>query len=1081
MNKRAPSFPVVGIGASAGGVQALELFFDTAPPDSGMAFVVVTHLPAGRKSLLGEILARHTQMPVRDAREGVAVAPNHVYVGPPGVILTMEDGRFQIRQAEDVHRKLALIDVFLSSLSRDCGDQAVGIILSGSGADGALGVKAIKDAGGLTLAQAPDSTGPGFPGMPESAIATGLVDFAVPVTEMGAKLVTHARALERLDAAAEAEMKQALESVFAVLRNGTGHDFTGYKTRNFMRRLHRRMDIQQCETVSDYVQRLRESPDEVTLLFRDLLINVTSFFRDSGAFEALKEQVVPRLFEGKAGPDSVRIWAPGCSTGEEAYSVGMLLLEYVETLPRPHPNIAIFATDIDEQALTAARGGRYPAALMENVSPERRQKFFTVDEAGSFVVNKPLRELCVFATHNTLRDPPFSRMDLISCRNLLIYFGAEAQRRVLPLFHYALRPGGFLFLGMSETIGRFTELFTPLDKRHCLFKAREAARQARRLFLPEGLPPPPFAIPGAGRTVKPEARLRQAVASCIIEKFAPPYVVVDEDGDIVFSSPRTGRYLELSPGAPTRQLLAMARKDLRLDLRGALREATETRRAAMRENIKMGTENGQERHVTLTVDPILRQNDGNPLFAVIFTEPGAAPAGEANARVEETQNGAAQLEGELRETRERLQTTIEEYETALEQLKSSNEELLSLNEETQSSNEELESSKEELQSVNEALQTVNYELYTKLQELDRAHSDLNNLFASTQIATVFLDHNLVIRNFTPAAAKLFNIIQTDAGRPLTDLAVKLHYPEFQADIEKVLARGEQIERRVASDDADADADARRYLARLTPYRNSSQGIDGVVATFIDITTLAHSERQLQQLHDFRLNAMKGMATGLAHEINQPLAATANYLQTARRLLQTPPEQRRANVEQMLTNANEQVMRAGRIIMQLREIAARSEPDKTLHSVHDLIRDVCASKRVEAEQAKVAVALQLNAREDSALMDEAQIKLVLNNLLRNAIEAMSGLEKRELTISTSNVDGDAIRIDVADTGCGLSEEIKASLFEPFPSGKLHGMGIGLSICQLIVEGHDAKIWAEARPEGGAIFSFTLPLVRVKQAG
>ncbi len=1071
----APPFPVVGVGASAGGVQALESFLDTLPGDLGMAFVVVMHLAPDRKSLLREILARRTTMPVEEAHDGQNIEPGKVYVAAPGAVLTLEEGSLRVKLIDKAHHSLTPIDIFLTSLARDRGEYAVGVILSGSGADGALGVRAIKDAGGLTLAQTPDSSGPGFSGMPQSAIATGLVDYAVPVEQMGSKLAEQARMMQQLEAqpegGEEAATKAARETIYAILRNQTGHDFSGYKTRTFMRRLHRRMQIQQCDSIAEYAERLRQKPGEVSLLFRDLLINVTSFFRDPSAFEALRSQVIPRLFEGKGASHSVRVWAPGCSTGEEVYSVAMLLREHMDALSA-QPNVTVFATDIDEQALATARVGRYPAALMEHVSPERRQKFFAVDESGSYVVKKSLRDLCVFSPHNLLRDPPFSRMDLITCRNVLIYFGAEAQRHVLPLFHYALRPGGFLFLGMSETIGRFAELFTPVDKHHCLFQAREAPRPARVLFFANGLHPAPFATPAAAGTIRSDAQLRQTAEARVLEKFSPPHVLVNEEGDIVYSSQRTGKFLELPPGAPSRQLLAMARKELRLDLRAALREAIETRRSAMRENVKMETEDHRQEYVALTIEPVLAQGGGRPLFLVLFEEKGPAPSGEARGGEEDL--GAARLETELRDTRERLQTTIEEYETALEELKSANEELVSLNEETQSANEELESSKEELQSLNEELQTVNHELYRKLEELDRAHSDLNNLFASTQIATVFLDRNLVIRNFTPAAAKLFNIIQTDAGRPLTDLAAKLHYPEFQADIKRILAKGEHIERRVN------DEHTGQFLARLTPYRDSSGAIDGVVATFIDVSSLADSERRLQQLHDFRLNAMKGMATGLAHEINQPLAATANYLQTARRLLQTPPEQRRANVEEMLTSAHEQVMRAGRIIMQLREIAARGEPDKTLHSVHALIREVYEEKKAEAERAKVAMSLHLDARDESTLMDEAQIKLVLANLVRNALEAMNGAQKRELTISTTNIDGDAIRVDVADTGCGLSEEIKASLFEPFPSGKLHGMGIGLSICQLIVEGHDAKIWAESRPGGGAVFSFTLPLVKTRPA-
>ena len=542
---------------------------------------------------------------------------------------------------------------------------------------------------------------------------------------------------------------------------------------------------------------------------------------------------------------------------------------------------------------------------MEGVSNERRQRFFTF-ESGTYVVTKSVRDLCVFSPHSILRDPPFSRMDLISCRNLLIYFGVEAQRQVFPIMHYALKPGGFLFLGKSESIGRFTELFTPLDKRNCLYQARDTGRPSRMPLFARGLHPSPFAVhPPERSTARTETQLRQAIEARVAEYFAPPHVVVNEEGDIVYFSARTGKYLEAPLGAPNRQLLTMARKGLRLDLRSALREATEGRRTVVREGIKLQREDDGVDFVSLTVDPLPSSNGDRPLFMVLFTEAAAVssrPTGSAKERME----GAAPLEAELDNARERLQATIEEYETTLEELKSANEELISLNEEMQSSNEELESSKEELQSLNEELQTANHELNSKIEDLNRANSDLANLFDSTQIATVFLDRDLVIRSFTPTASQLFTIISTDVGRPLTDLAIKLHYPELQADIQAVLKTGTPIERRVQKD----SVDWLYYLARLTPYRDFVQGIDGVVATFIDVSGLARAELINQQLRADRLNLMGDLATDLAHELNQPLAAIAAYLNALRRLLQMPPERRSNSVEDILTKATDQCLRAG---------------------------------------------------------------------------------------------------------------------------------------------------------------------------
>jgi two-component system CheB/CheR fusion protein len=1062
-------FPIVGVGASAGGLQALEGFFRAMPRDPGMAFVIVMHLAPDRESLLAEILASHIGMTVEVARDGQLVEQNKVYVLPPNAVLTISNKRLWLRKTDAIHHERAPIDIFFASLAKDQGEFAVGVVLSGSGSDGVLGVKAIKEHGGMTLAQTGDFSGPGFAGMPDSAIASGLIDFAIPVETMAARLAESVGGIREFgDVATERRTRHddhvladALDAIYSILRDQRGHDFSGYKKRSFMRRIHRRMQIHQCKNIADYVEQLRRDAGEVTLLFRDLLINVTGFLRDPEAFDALRETVIPRLFEGRGPSDTVRVWAPGCSTGEEVVSIAILLREHMDTLSAA-PRVTIFATDIDEPALVAARAGRYPEALMENVSRERRQRFF-VAEASSYVVAKPLRDLCIFSSHSILRDPPFSRMDLISCRNLLIYFGIEAQRQVFPILHYALRPGGFLFLGKSESIGRFTDLFAPLDKKNCLFQARDTGRAARMPLLAGGLHPSPFAVHLPDRTnVRAGSQLRQLVEARVAERFAPPHVVVNEESDIVYFSARTGKYLEAPPGAPSRQLLTMARKGLRLDLRSALREAIETGRAASRESVKVQTGNAAVELVSIIVEPLPERDGGQPLFLVLFNEcTSVTPLEPVVVGGDQGADSAERLEAELRDARDRLQATIEEYETTLEELKSANEELISLNEEMQSSNEELESSKEELQSLNEELQTANHELSSKVEELDRANSDLLNLFASTQIATVFLDRNLVIRSFTPAAAKMFNIIASDLGRPLTDLAINLDYRDFQTDIRAVLSTGEPIERRIHKDEDEAPY----YLARLTSYRDSSQRIDGVVATFVDVTSLAKSEL---------LNALAQMAMGLAHELTQPLAAAASYLNAARRLLKLPAESRADNVEDTLKNAADQIMRAGRIISHLRQFVARGESDKTTRRLHDLIHEAYEPFIAEANRKNVSVTFRLNAQNDNVLIDKIQITQVLVNLIRNAIEAMSNTQKRELIISTSSVENDMVRIDVADTGVGLSEEVKSKLFQPCSTNKKNSMGVGLSISRSIVEAHYGKIWAQPNPDGGTILSFTLPL-------
>ncbi len=870
-------FPIVGIGASAGGLKALEQFFETIPADLGMAFVIITHLAPDRESFLTDILARHTSLPGHVASDGQKVEPNRVYVLPPNASLTIDRGALRLREIESKHPERSPVDVFFSSLAQDCGEYAVGIVLSGSGSDGVLGIKAIKEQGGLVLAQSSDGTKPSFSGMPDSAIASGLVDFAVPVEDMAAKLSENRQSIGLVDALAgngapvgDHPDAKSIEMLFAVLRTQMGHDFSGYKKRTFIRRVHRRMQINHCDTLKGYVDLLQRDHEEPARLFRDLLINVTSFFRDAEAFDAFEKIVIPHLFERRGAADTVRVWVPGCSTGEEVYSIAILLREHMDK-STGSPRVTVFATDIDERALSVARAARYPPALMKGVSPERRERYFT-NHSGSFVVAKAVRDLCVFSVHSILRDPPFSRMDLISCRNLLIYFGADAQRQALPTLHYALRPGGFLFLGKAETIGRFSEMFAPVDKANCIFQARDMGTPARMPAFINGLRPAPFLSHRNDHAVAGGAGARQSAEARIADRFGPPHVIVNEDGDILHYSARTAKYLEAPYGVPSRQLLTAARKELRLDLRSALREAVETRRVATRDDIAFESAGDHVEHVSLTIEPLPEGTDGRPSFLVAFQEKDVSrdkPGDLSKVVQPETLADTSPVEAELRDTRERLQGTIEEYETALEELKSANEELVSLNEEFQSSNEELESTKEELQSLNEELQTVNQELWAKVEDLDRANSDLTNLFASTNVATIFLDRDLVIRSFTPAVTNLFNIIATDKGRPLGDLANRLDYPELQDDIKSVLQTGTLVERRVNQNVAGTP----HFLCRLTAYRDAEGQIDGVVATFVDVTSLARSEERQRTLVAELNHRVKNIITVILALAKQTLART----------------------------------------------------------------------------------------------------------------------------------------------------------------------------------------------------------------
>jgi len=859
-----PLFPIVGVGASAGGIEALEGLFRGMPRDPGVALVVVTHLNPERESILHEVIARYTSLGVVVAADGAEVKPNCVYVLPSAATVGVAGGKLTVSKSQlTAKRERKPIDIFFSSLAVERGEDCAGIILSGGDGDGTLGVKAIKERGGLTLAQTLDGFGPAHPEMPETAIATGLVDFAIPVEEMGARLAEFARRdgpLAAVARSAKGEVEAARDEICDILKRQVGHEFSGYKSKTFLRRVQRRMHVTQADTLGAYTDILRRDTKEVNALFRDLLINVTNFFRDADSFEALKEKVVPKLFEGRGGAEFVRVWVPGCATGEEVYSVAMLLREHRETLIDP-PRVQIFATDIDERALHVARAARYPAALLESVTEQRRRRFFHPD-GGSFVVSKDVRDLCIFSPHSVLRDPPFSRIDLVSCRNLLIYFGPDAQNQVIPTFHYALRPSGYLFLGTSENVSQFGDLFGAVDKKHRIFRCRnEASSQVRLpLSLAQAKPSGSFENLKQSRSALAAMTLRQAVDAQVLDRFAPAHVVVTRDGDVVHYSGKTGRYLEAAAGAPTRQLLNMARKGLRLELRTLLREAVETSARAVRRGIAIEDDDGETRPTRVTIEPLDDRNGSEPLYVVLFDEE-VLPAKDKGRRPAED-GSAAQIENELKETRERLQSLVEEYETALEELKSSNEELVSVNEELQSTNEELEASKEELQSVNEELSKVNFELSTKVEAFDRANSDLQNLFDSTDIATLFLDRELIIRSFTPSVAKVFSILPTDRGRPITDLASRLPLPSLVDDVAAVMADGATRERRIAS------AEGAQYLVRLGPYHDIERGIGGAVMSFTDISRLAASEAHQQTLIaelNHRVKNMLAVVVGIARQ------------------------------------------------------------------------------------------------------------------------------------------------------------------------------------------------------------------------
>ena len=860
----------VGIGASAGGITAFD--------DCAMVFIIVTHLSPERPSLLHEVIERYTKLKVHVAVDQMELLPRNIYVMPEGKILTVKDGRVSLKEDNPAHRERKPIDVFFASLAADQDEQAVGIVLSGGDGDGTLGVKAIKEHGGITFAQLPDGSGPRNPEMPASAVASGLIDFAVPAELMPRYLLqlmngtapVDLPGLETPRGQEDGSAHRLQAKISELLRSHAGHDFSGYKNKTFMRRVARRMKVLDLRTADAYVARLRDDKAEIIALFRDLLINVTNFFRDSEAFQSLKKAVIPKLLEGRGASDKVRIWVPGCATGEEVYSLAILMLEQMEDLPVV-PQVQIFATDIDEQALSVARAGRYPEVLLADMDPARRDRYFRQDGA-TYAVVKEVRELCIFSPHSVISDPPFSRMDLVSCRNLLIYLGLELQSQVIPTFHYALKPGGYLFLGTSEGVSRHTDLFAPVDKQHRIFQSRSHSGAARRLPIALDKLTGPQRIDEADRvrTETNDRRLRQRGEAQVLERHAPAHVIVTGQGEILHFSSHTGRFIKIPRGAPSRQLFDLVRPELRVELRALMRQTMEEKKPVSRQVLMRDGEAAEDRMVCLTAETLDGPDDEETLYIILFATIGTW---EEPASVMEDGVAEQRMELELRDLRERLQSTIEEYETALEELKSSNEELVSVNEEAQSTNEELEASKEEMQSLNEELSTINAELSTSVEELDRANSDLKNLYAATRIATIFLDDNLVIRNFTPAAASLFNLREGDIGRPFTDLAGALHYPDLRDRVKEVYRTGEGVESKLPH-----KAEATAYLSRLMPYRTQDGEISGVIVTMVDISSLARAEEQ-----------QKMLISELNHRVKNMLAMVISLTRNTQKTTEAPGE------------------------------------------------------------------------------------------------------------------------------------------------------------------------------------------------
>jgi len=830
------------MGASAGGLEALVEFFAHVPADSGLAFVVVTHQHPEHLSLLAEILNRNCKIPVADAVDGVRLRADHAYVCPAGSQIKVVGGKMQVTKNSNLEPRQLPIDTFLRNLAQDRKERAVSVIFSGNGADGALGLKAIKGEGGLIIVQDPATAK--FAGMPASAIASGLVDYILQPADMPCQLVAYLRGpfLKRRAAEPAASIipDDELQKIMVLLRTHTRYDFSSYKVATIQRRIERRMSVQQIRTPADYIEYLQKSPPELDLLFKELLISVTCFFRDRAAWEKLCNTVVPEMLAVLPDSATFRVWVPGCATGEEAYSAAILLRDCIDRLHR-RIDVQVFGTDLDPRAVEIARAGKYPEGITADVPPGWLERHFT-RQGDHYVINREIRESVIFAQQNVISDPPFTKLDWISCRNLLIYLNTDLQRRLFLLFHYALNPGGMLTLGTSETVGDRGDLFRPIDRTWKFFTRQGTARTHEMIHLPAkpalaeppatGALPPPLPVPAVER----EQRTSRLVEQLLLSRYTPASLLVDSRGDILHVHGRTGLYLEPASGSvPRLNILEMAREGLATEMRTALRQANSSKREVVRENIRV-----KFNRSTHSLDvAVVRLTEPEPLRGLLLVTLRPVPNRKKEAKAPAV-TGRTHLVRALREARDSLRASIEELAISNEELTSANEELQSANEELQSSNEELDTSREELQSLNEELSTVNAEQSAKVEELARSRDDMQNLLNSTEVATLFLDNELRIRRYTESATRLVHLIPSDIGRPLSDQTSKLKATRLAEDCREVLRtlvpRQSEVETK----------DGAWYLMRILPYRTVENAVDGVVITFVNISGVTLAERTGQE-------------------------------------------------------------------------------------------------------------------------------------------------------------------------------------------------------------------------------------------
>jgi chemotaxis methyl-accepting protein methylase/signal transduction histidine kinase/chemotaxis response regulator CheB len=1072
-------FPVVGVGASAGGLEAFTQLLSELPSDTGMAFVFIQHLDPKHPSLLSEALSRATKMPVSPAEDGGIIEANHVYVIPPNADIGILHQQLTLLPRDEDTRKPHLpIDFFFRALAADRGSHAIGVVLSGTASDGTEGLRAIKAESGITFAQDPKSAK--FGSMPHSAIEAGVVDYVLPIRGVAAELarLSHHPYIATAEPPPSCD-RITLNKIYVLVRNAVGVDFSEYKAPTFERRLARRMALRQMDSLDDYLAFLQREPDEIRSLADDALIHVTSFFRDPEVFESLRTHVFPEIVKRKPEGAPIRAWVAGCSTGEEVFSLAIALLEFTGSA-RSHP-IQIFGSDVSEKAIQKARMGVYPDSALQNVSEERRRRYFSKADSG-YRVTKTVRDLCVFVRHDLARDPPFSRLDLVSCRNVLIYFDQPLQKRVLPTIHYSLNQPGFLLLGRSENISGFSQLFSSIDKSNKVF-ARTAVRSTLQ-FAPRS-----EVHPAVGDRVNiglPEQPRRAVdigkhLDRMLVSRFSPPGVLINDKLEILHFRGETGAFLQPAQGEPQNNLLKMARRGLLAELRATISRAMRENAPARAKRVAI-EQDGQKRICDLEVFPFTGRPDGNErLFVVLFEEtaaprtarPASAEPVRSQRTKKEKQGEAETLRHELTATKEYLQSLVDDHGRANDELNAANEELVSGNEELQSMNEELETAKEELQSTNEELVTVNEELHSRNQEVNQINSDLVNLLGTVDVPILILDIERRIRRFTPKARSILNVLPSDVGRPLGDIRLNVIVPDLDSQISDVIETNSMRESEIQ------DLEGRWYRMQIRPYKTTDNRIDGATLSLVDIDTLKHHVDDVEQARAEaeRANRIKDqfLAT-LSHELRTPLST---MLMQAQLLRNTDDPRAKRAAESIERATKVQVQLIEDLLDVSRIVAGKLKMELEAVDLCSVIKSAVDSVSAPMEKKGIQLKLVLDETIGKISGDPTRLQQVVSNLLTNAIKfTPSG---GQVTVVLESAHGSA-HLTVTDSGVGIDPGFLPHVFNRFSqedgsSTRVYGgLGLGLAIVRHLVEAHGGKVTAESQGTGkGATFSVMLPLM------